>query len=77
MSAERQCQGALNIAGEHYRCDLPASHGGAAHANTEAQAIWDDGPGEWSTAALEAGDRALQKIHDLQKRIADDLEKRK
>ncbi len=38
--AEKQCQGALNIAGEHYRCDLPANHDGAGHANTEAKAIW-------------------------------------
>lgn len=41
MSTEKQCRGALNIAGEHYRCDLPANHDGAAHANTEAKAIWD------------------------------------
>lgn len=47
MSAEKRCRGALNIAGEHYECDLPASHDGAAHANTEARAIWDgDGRGD-------------------------------
>lgn len=37
---EKQCRAALNIAGEHYRCDLSANHYGAAHANTEADAVW-------------------------------------
>jgi hypothetical protein len=34
------CPGSLSIAGEGYRCDMVAPHEGWAHANKEAQAIW-------------------------------------
>jgi len=47
MSAEKQCRGALNIAGEHYRCDQSAGHDGVIHTNQEARAIWcGDGEGD-------------------------------
>lgn len=37
-----RCGAALNIAGEHFWCDLVAGHAGWAHSNKEAQTLWTD-----------------------------------
>jgi hypothetical protein len=37
---ELKCVGALAIRGEVYPCELHPEHGGWAHSNREAQAIW-------------------------------------
>ncbi|OBI95569.1 hypothetical protein [Mycobacterium sp. 1465703.0] len=36
----RMCSAALNIAGQHYGCDLLTPHTGS-HRNAAAEAIWD------------------------------------
>lgn len=35
-----QCTAVLNVAGEHFNCDMDAPHDGWGHANKMAQAIW-------------------------------------
>lgn len=34
------CESSLNIAGEHFSCELDKPHDGLAHSNKKAQAIW-------------------------------------
>lgn len=34
------CPAAVNIKGEHFQCDLYVPHGGWAHSNAAAEAIW-------------------------------------
>lgn len=34
------CLAALNIAGEHFCCDVQAPHAGLAHASESAAAVW-------------------------------------
>lgn len=35
------CKSVLNIKGESFSCDMVAPHPGWAHANKQAEAIWD------------------------------------
>lgn len=34
------CKSSLNVAGEHFSCELDKPHDGLAHSNKKAQAIW-------------------------------------
>ena len=49
MSEQKwRCPAAINIAGKHYECDTEVlgggPHTGWPHSNTEAEAIWTEGP---------------------------------
>ena len=35
-----ECNGVLNIKGEHFECDLGAGHEGLPHSSRAAEAIW-------------------------------------
>lgn len=35
-----RCTAVLNLAGEHYRCDLALAHHPLAHTSKAAQALW-------------------------------------
>jgi len=37
---EQRCASALAVEGEVFRCELHEQHGGWAHSNREAKAIW-------------------------------------
>jgi hypothetical protein len=45
-TSKGRCESALIIRGEHFRCDLAVKHGGWAHSNADAEAIWKETPGE-------------------------------
>ena len=42
--SDKTCPAVLTIAGQHFPCDWITPHEDWAHANTDAQAIWSDGP---------------------------------
>jgi len=44
-TSEGQCAAALNIKGEHFRCDLALDHNGWAHSSRGAEAIWSPATG--------------------------------
>lgn len=45
VPSDEACRASLNLAGEHFGCDLREDHYGWAHSNTAAQAIWGPVPG--------------------------------
>jgi hypothetical protein len=64
-----RCHAALNIKGEHFGCVEKAPHGGLAHRNPDAEAIWQGDTARVRAEALrEAADwmascQTCHKIH--------------